>query len=198
MDRVSPPPASPQPEITASNRSAPPSNRPTPESNAQAAQPAPATPVAPQAAANRPPERTVTVSVRLEPRPPSEMHRVISHIPLFGHIATARYREDDNDFQAPKPAHSLEPKVPGYMAENLKRPIDIDVLVSIDKSGRVKGTEVLEGAGTGFGSLAADQAASVQWEPARVGDKAVASQVVAHYHFRSVEREMADAKPEPQ
>ncbi len=138
------------------------------------------------------------VTVRLEPRPPSEMHKVMSHIPVFGHIGALRYREGGDDFEAPRPARSLEPKVPGYMMDNLKRPVDIDVLVSIDKSGHVKDTEVLEGAGTGFGSLAADRAASVQWEPAHVGDKAVASQVVAHYHFRRVEREMADAQPDHQ
>jgi hypothetical protein len=126
------------------------------------------------------------------------MHKVFGHIPLFGHMGSLRYRGGEDDFQGARPAHSLEPKVPGFMVDNLKRPVDIDVLVSIDKSGKVKQTEVLEGAGTGFGSLAADRAAAVQWEPARVGDKPVASQVVAHYHFRRVEREMADAKGEPQ
>jgi hypothetical protein len=175
-----------------------PPNRPSPTPGAETAPAPSATPVSPPPAANRTPERTVSVSVRLEPRPPSEMHKVMRHIPLFGHMGSLRYRGSEDDFQSPRPAHSLEPKVPGYMVDNLKRPIDIDVLVSIDKSGHVKGTEVLEGAGTGFGSLAADRAASIQWEPARVGDKPVASQVVAHYHFRRGEREVADAKTDPQ
>jgi len=191
MDTASPPqPVNSQPQITASNR-------PSPNPAAEPAPTPPANPVAAAPVANRPPEHTVTVSVRLEPRPPSEMHKVISHIPLFGHIGSLRYRGGEDDFQAPRPAHSLEPKIPGYMVDSLKRPVDIDVLVSIDKSGHVKDTEVLEGAGTGFGSLAADRAAAIQWDPARVGDKPVASQVVAHYHFRRVEREVADAQPEP-
>jgi len=181
------------PQTTTSNQSGPPSNSPAPTPGPESAP----TPTAP-AAANRPPEHTVSVSVKLEPRPPSEMHKVFGHIPLFGHMGSLRYRGGEDDFQGARPAHSLEPKVPGFMVDNLKRPVDIDVLVSIDKSGKVKQTEVLEGAGTGFGSLAADRAAAVQWEPARVGDKPVASQVVAHYHFRRVEREMADAKGEPQ
>jgi hypothetical protein len=137
-------------------------------------------------------ERTVSITVRLESKPPSEMHKVIGHIPLLGHMGSLRYRGGEDDFTGPRPSHTLEPKVPGYMVDNLKRPIDIDVLVSIDKSGHVKNTEVLEGAGSGFGSLAADRAAAVQWEPAKVGDKAVASQVVAHYHFRRVEKEVAE------
>ena len=192
MNTVSPPQqGNSQPQTTASNR-------PSPTPGAETAPQQPATPVSPGLAANRAPERTVSITVKLEPRPPSEMHKVMSHIPLFGHIGALRYRGSEDDFQAPRPAHSLEPKVPGYMVDNLKRPIDIDVLVSIDKAGHVKDTEVLEGAGTGFGSLAADKAASIQWEPARVGDKAVASQVVAHYHFRRTEREVAEAQPEPQ
>jgi hypothetical protein len=138
------------------------------------------------------PERTVSITVRLEPKPPSEIHKVMGHIPLFGHIGSLRYRGAEDDFTGPRPSHTLDPKIPGYMVDSLKRPIDIDVLVSIDKSGHVKNTEVLEGAGTGFGSLAADRAAAVEWEPAKVGDKAVASQVVAHYHFRRVEREVAE------
>jgi hypothetical protein len=171
-------------------------NRPSPAPPAETTATPPANPVA-SPVAKTTPEHTVTVSVKLEPRPPSEMHKVIGHIPLFGHIGSLRYRGSEDDFHAPRPARSLEPKVPGYMLDSLKRPIDIDVLVSIDKSGHVKDTEVLEGAGTGFGSLAADRAASIQWDPARVGDKPVASQVVAHYHFRRVEREVADAQPEP-
>jgi len=186
-----------QPQSTATNRSGPPSNNAAPTPAADTAQTAPA-PSATPPAANRLPEHTVSVSVKLEPRPPSEMHKVFGHIPLFGHMGSLRYRGGEDDFQGARPAHSLEPKVPGFMVDNLKRPVDIDVLVSIDKSGKVKQTEVLEGAGTGFGSLAADRAAAIQWEPARVGDKPVASQVVAHYHFRRVEREMADAKGEPQ
>ena len=185
------------PQTTATNRSGQPSTNPAPTPGAETAQAAPA-PSAAQPAPNRPPEHTVAVSVKLEPRPPSEMHKVFGHIPLFGHMGSLRYRGGEDDFQGARPAHSLEPKVPAFMVENLKRPVDIDVLVSIDKSGKVKQTEVLEGAGTGFGSLAADRAAAIQWEPARVGDKPVASQVVAHYHFRRVEREMADAKGEPQ
>lgn len=172
------------------------SNRPSTAQNPEPAQTTPAAPATPTATVNRTPEPAVTVSVRLEPRPPSEMHKVMSHIPLFGHIGSLRYRGDESDFAAPKPDDSLEPKIPGYMVDSLKRPIDIDVLVSIDKSGHVKSTEVLEGAGTGFGSLAADRAAATDWQPARVGDKAVASQVVAHYHFRRVEREVAEAPPE--
>jgi hypothetical protein len=171
-------------------------NRPSPTPPAETTATPPANPAAAPVAKTTP-EHTVTVSVKLEPRPPSEMHKVIGHIPLFGHIGSLRYRGSEDDFHAPRPARSLEPKVPGYMLDSLKRPIDIDVLVSIDKSGHVKDTEVLEGAGTGFGSLAADRAASIQWDPARVGDKPVASQVVAHYHFRRVEREVADAQPEP-
>jgi hypothetical protein len=137
------------------------------------------------------------VNIRLEPRPPSEMHKVISHIPLFGRMGPLRYREGETDFQGPRPAHSLEPKVPGFMVENLKKPVDVDVLVSIDKTGHVKDAEVLEGAGTGFGSLAADRAAAIEWEPAHVGNKPVASQVVAHYHFRRVDHELADAQSQP-
>jgi hypothetical protein len=171
---------------------APVSNVPAGGAEQQAAAPPAGPPPAMPLAAAKPPERAVSVTVRLESKPPSEMHKVIGHIPLFGHIGSLRYRGGEDDFTGPRPSRTLEPKVPGYMLDSLKRPIDIDVLVSIDKSGHVKDTEVLEGAGTGFGSLAADRAASVDWQPAKVGDKAVASQVVAHYHFRRVEREVAE------
>jgi hypothetical protein len=192
MEPASPPaPANSRPDTKGLNH-APVSNVPAGGAEQQAAAPPAGPPPAMPLAAAKPPERAVSVTVRLESKPPSEMHKVIGHIPLFGHIGSLRYRGGEDDFTGPRPSRTLEPKVPGYMLDSLKRPIDIDVLVSIDKSGHVKDTEVLEGAGTGFGSLAADRAASVDWQPAKVGDKAVASQVVAHYHFRRVEREVAE------
>lgn len=163
-----------------------------------AAKPPVQAPPQPVQALNAPPavtktiEHVVTVAVKLEPKTPTEMHKVMSHIPLFGHLGGLKYRDGGEDFQAPRPERSLDPKVPGYMADNLRTPVDISVLVSIDKSGKVKSTEVTEGAGTGFGSLAADRAAAIQWEPARMGDKPVASQIIAHFHFRRVEKEVAE------
>jgi hypothetical protein len=188
MESGSAPPApNSRPDSRALNRAPVASGpAPAPEPASKASPPPAAPPVA------KTPERTVSITVRLEPKPPSEIHKVMGHIPLFGHIGSLRYRGAEDDFTGPRPSHTLDPKIPGYMVDSLKRPIDIDVLVSIDKSGHVKNTEVLEGAGTGFGSLAADRAAAVEWEPAKVGDKAVASQVVAHYHFRRVEREVAE------
>jgi hypothetical protein len=188
MESSSAAPVNPRPDTRPSNR-APVATAPEP-AGAQTSPP----PAAPPPALKLM-ERTVSIAVQLEPKPPSEMHKVMGHIPLFGHIGSLRYRGGEDDFAAPRPSRTLEPKVPGYMVDSLKRPLDIDVLISIDKSGHVKNTEVLEGAGTGFGSLAADRAAAVEWEPAKVGEKAVASQVVAHYHFRRVEREVAEATP---
>ena len=122
----------------------------------------------------------------MDSRQPSEIRKVIGHVPLLGRLH--RFRNDEDTlFQVARPQRSLVPRVPDYMAANLEHEIPVDVKFTIDKEGRAKNIEVTRGAGTGFGSLAADAIASETWSAARVGDRAVSSEVIVHYRFRPLE-----------
>ncbi|HVW87018.1 MAG TPA: energy transducer TonB [Bryobacteraceae bacterium] len=126
------------------------------------------------------------VATQVEPKPPSDLKKFVHHVPLLGRLQPF-HAESGSDFVPPHPNGSLNPRVPGYMAENLSTDLTIDVKVSIDKRGKVKNTEVLKGAGTGFGVLAADAAAAAPWEPGHTHDHAVDSDVIVHYRFRPAE-----------
>ncbi len=166
------PPAEVQPD--AGVETAPPARdmAPRPESA-----PAPV-PLPPPPASIPEPTRNITVDIVLEYKEPGGLKRMAGHIPLLG-----RTIHNDSGYSPPRPTASLRPVVPADTARALSGEASVDVVVSIDKSGAVRGTELTKGAGTGLGTLAAVTAASVPWEPARSGDRTVATSVVIHYRF---------------
>jgi outer membrane biosynthesis protein TonB len=126
------------------------------------------------------PERNVNVDVVLEYKEPMGLKRMAGRIPLLGHLQTFR---NENGFSPPRPTAPLRPRIPADVSRSLSGEVSVDVVVTIDKSGAVKNTEITKGAGTGLATLAADTAGSVPWEPARSGDRTVATNVVLHYRF---------------
>ena len=124
--------------------------------------------------------RSVAVSVSMETKQTSELKKVVSRLPILGKPFHA---EGGTDFSPAHPTRPLEPHVPLMLAEDLSREVSVDVKVSIDKHGSVKGAQVLNGGKSQFASLAANSAETTSWEPARQGDRTVSSDVIVHYRF---------------
>ena len=153
-----------------------------PASLSASASAAPPEPVA----ASAPLEGSIAVDVSLEPKEPSGLKRVAGHVPLLDHLHPFR-NETGSDFVSARPAASLKPRVTSDMFRGLPGGVAVDVVVSIDKQGTVRNTEITKGAETRLGTLAAATVRSVVWEPAHSGDHNVAMDVVVHYRFNTAE-----------
>jgi TonB-like protein len=73
---------------------------------------------------------------------------------------------------------------PKPSSEDLSREVSVDVKLSIDKHGSVKNAQVLNGGTSQLATLAANNAETTSWEPAKQGDRTVSSDVTVHYRFR--------------
>ncbi len=152
---------------------------------------APAGSTAPTPVRRRP---TVLVAVSMEPQESSEtksaeLKKLVGRVPLVGHVPvlgkwTNSHGELASNFQPARPNSALRPRVPQEMAASLWHELPVDVKVSIDRNGVVRNTEVLSGGHTSFSSLAADNAFWTAWQPARLGEQAVPSEMILHYRFR--------------
>jgi outer membrane biosynthesis protein TonB len=123
------------------------------------------------------PKNTFTVDVSVEPRTPSELKRIARHVFHPFHSGTS------GEYTPARPTASIRPHLPPELTRWIPGEVNVDVVVSLDKQGTVKNTEVTRGAGTELGMLAANTAGSVPWEPAHSGDRNVAMDVVVHYRF---------------
>jgi hypothetical protein len=139
-------------------------------------------------------ERNVTVEITLDSRVPFGLKRITSHIPLLGHLRPFR-SEGGDSFTPARPAASIRPRLPASIALNLLEETSVDVAVSIDKHGTVKKTEVIGGAGTGLDKLAVGTVASAPWEPARFGDRVIATEMVIHYRFSPLQSALSTSNP---
>jgi hypothetical protein len=126
--------------------------------------------------------RRVNVDISVEAKDEPLLKRMASvagHVPLLGRLHGLRRAE----LVSPRPSSNLVPQIPARVSRELDDEIRVDVEATIDESGVVRNAEVTQGAGTGFGPLAADKVRSVSWQPARSGDRNVAMDVVVHYRF---------------
>jgi hypothetical protein len=174
------PPAPPPAEIQPDLRPVPAAPAPETAPNTSGTTAVPLPPPPEPVSAPAPKERSVTVDVVLEYKEPGGLKKIAGHIPLLGHLQPFR---NENGFSPPRPTASLKPRVPAGVTSTLSEELAVDVVVSIDKDGAVKNTEITKGAGTEFATLAASAAGSVPWEPARSGDRGVPTNVVLHYRF---------------
>lgn len=150
---------------------------------APAPEPAVAKPVPPP----REPVVLVAVSVEAPPQASDDgsgIRRAVGKVPVLGHP----FRRKPREFTPAKAERGLTPRVPRRLAEDLAQEVTVDVRVSLDPSGVVRGTEILSGGRSGLALLAADTARSASWQPAELGDRNVPSEVIVHYRFRPGEQ----------
>jgi TonB family protein len=165
------------------------SNRPT--FDAQSATP-PTTLPPLQTAMNLPPEiapmmlrptpPTLVSVVSLQPSEPGLVSRSINRIPVINLLQRHKYKAGEN-FVAAKPVRQVKPKLPADLELDDSSPT-VDVKVWIDKSGQVTKAELLsDQAQPEVADIASNAALKWTFEPARVSDHAVSSEMVMHFRF---------------
>jgi TonB family protein len=128
---------------------------------------------APQAVSPR-----VDGSVFMESVQPGGFREALHHIPLIGHNRT-------DDYIPPSAVRSFAPKIPVDIARQMTAPEAVDLKLKVDNTGRVTSVEVLSReTPPDFVRLAGNAAYDWQFDPAHLKDKAVSSEVIAHFRFR--------------
>jgi hypothetical protein len=146
-----------------------------PATAAQVSEAAPAPP--PIVAA--PPQPSAEASVSLESVESGTLGRAFGKIPFLH-----RSRSGGN-FVPPQAVTSFPPKIPRDLARELTGPLPVDLKLTVDKSGRVSSVEIISHqTPTEFVRLAGDAAYDWKFEPARLKDKPISSDVIAHFRFR--------------
>jgi len=185
-------PNNPSPSLTATSpresTPVPPSDRwqhfhpaqPTSASDVASAEAPPPLPEAQRPIAR--PAPAALSSVSLESVESGSVSRAISKIPLFGSL---HHSKSGSNFTPPQAVKSFAPNVPPDLARELTGTLPVDLRLKVDSSGHVSSVEILSHqTAPEFVRLAGDAAYNWQFEPARVKDKAVTSDVIAHFKFR--------------
>ena len=126
-------------------------------------------------------EREPFVHVSTEPLMGSRLGHLVGKIPLLRRLGKPAR------MAAPIPLSQVQPhvkKIPGD--QRLDRPVSVDVKVNVAESGVVTHAEVVEyGNPPNWTLAAAALSAARRWtfEPARVEDTAVSSDVILHFRF---------------
>ena len=114
-------------------------------------------------------------TVSFEPLAPGKLSRV------FGKFRRAR-------FTPPRPVARPLLNIPGSLAAQLHTETPVTLKLRVDKSGRVSDLEVLQSpTDPEFMRLATRAAEKWRFEPARMNQRAVGSEVVARFRFRPVD-----------
>ena len=122
-------------------------------------------------------------AISLEPLTDGE-HLVTKNVRRLGRLVTLGVLGSDA-FRPARPLREFAPAVPDSVSRQLKRPVPIAVRITIDRDGRVRGTELLtHAADPELALLAVDAARKWEFEAARRNDEPVSSSVVAHFRFR--------------
>ncbi len=126
------------------------------------------------------PEPQPSVRALTTPVKGSRLGRLIGKIPLVG-----RLRKPSKTV-APVPLHQTQPTFKLSHEQKLIEPVSVDVKVQVAESGAVTDAEVVDyGDPPNFPLAKSALAAARNWtfEPSRVDDIPVASQVVIHFYF---------------
>ena len=130
------------------------------------------------------PEPTIEISA--EPVPPSRWSRMAHHIPLLG-----RLKKQRQVAVPPQPVHESKPALTAAERHDLTEEVPIDVRVYITESGKVDFAELVDGSSFSRHSQLADAAifAARHWDfqPARIGEENVPSEVILHFRFKPAE-----------
>jgi TonB family protein len=118
--------------------------------------------------------------VSLEPAEPGILSRGINRVPVLNLLQRNKFKAGDK-FAAAKPVRQVKPRLP----MDLEEAGPVDVKVWIDRSGQVTKAELLNGDGQPeVGEIASNAALKWTFEPARLSDRPVSSEMVMHFRFR--------------
>ena len=157
---------------------------------------APSAPPAIESAANLPPAIVgplllkpspppVVSVVSLEPAEPGILSRGINHVPVLNLLQRHKYKAGDS-FSPARPVRQVKPRLPADLQPESGSPPPVDVKVWIDKSGQVTRAELLsENTESDIAEIASRAALKWTFEPARLSDRPVSSELVMHFRFQA-------------
>jgi Gram-negative bacterial TonB protein C-terminal len=132
---------------------------------------------------SKPVQNEIRPEVSLEPVRRSVLRTTIGHIPLIGNLGHVR-NETSGDFVPARPRRERAPTVPLELSRELRRDEPVLLRIRIAKSGEVSGTELLSrDSNPIFASIALHAASTWDFEPARLKNKAVPSDMLVHFRF---------------
>ncbi len=122
-------------------------------------------------------------SIWLEPIRASLFRRTVHHIPLLSKLQKSRFKEGD-DFIPAQPIHLDTLSVSPEELPALPNRIPVDLRIRITKEGKVSEAEMISRSVTpGLAESTIHATTHWDFEPARIGDKAVASEMFVHFTF---------------
>ena len=123
--------------------------------------------------------------VSLEPVRHSALHTAFGRIPLVSRLDRDR-NESSDDFVPARPRQEHAPTVPPELSRDLTTDEPVVLRIRIAKNGEVSKTELISRkANPAFASLALQSASQWDFDPARVGNKPVPSDMLVHFRFRA-------------
>ena len=146
-----------------------------------------------QSAANLPPavtpptlkpaQPTLISLVSLEPTQPGLLSRGINHVPVLNLLQRRTYKAGEH-FSPARPVREVKPRISSAWQMKSDTPSLVDVKVWIDKTGQVTKTELLsDDPEPDMAELASNAAYKWTFEPARLADHPVSSEMVLHFRF---------------
>jgi TonB family protein len=115
--------------------------------------------------------------VNVEPPKRSAIRRAFGSIPGFGFLK--RKKASDGEFTPAKPVRQVRPVSP----EELKTEVPVRVRLTVDQSGNIVDAAVLGYADSKLAESALDAAKRWEFEPAKVHDEPVETEVILRFRF---------------
>jgi hypothetical protein len=116
-----------------------------------------------------------------EPVKTARLQRVIQRVPGLRRIG--KNTDSEEELIPPHPLHEIKWAVPFGLNSSSGGPRHVSLKADIDESGGVTRVELLAPKSEDLLTRAADAAGAWKFTPARVNDKAVASQIILHFWF---------------
>lgn len=130
-----------------------------------------------------PPRLPLVSVVSVEPAEPGLLSRGINHVPVLNLLQRHNYKAGDK-FSPARPVRRVKPRLPTELEHGEAPPSPVDVKVWIDKSGQVTKAELLsDNSDPEVSDIAANAALKWTFEPARLSDRPVSSEMVMHFRF---------------
>ena len=122
------------------------------------------------------------VAATTRPVAESRLRRVAGRVPLV-----RRLRKFSEPVKPPYPVRQVMPTITAQDRRSLAMPLDMDVMVEVDRWGKVSAVAPLPGpAGntSAFAAAAVSAARSWRFAPARMGEESVPGKVILHFTFQ--------------
>ncbi len=130
----------------------------------------------------KPAPPTVVSMVSIEPTEPGALSRGINHIPIINLLQRHKYKAGEK-FTAAQPIRQVKPRLPSSLQRDTEYP-PVEVKVWIDKTGQVTKAELeSDPADSEVGEIATNAALKWTFEPARLSDHPVSSEMIMHFRF---------------